>query len=279
MRFIKAVISVCTIFTVLWVGFLAIRSLQLEGASLKTCVLISGPFLIWLAYQGIDLIIYKLHSIEDYKSTIKRMQTQIDLYIDMERAVGGGSRLMKGIQECRQSAQAIKHPGMEDISLTLSRLAYIEHLLNVIASTLLREMSERDRQMWARAISDLPAIQPNTVASAELDINSEPQLSEDLEEQESIRCGMGYGYYSQMMSTCRKNGFWPSVISLDKNAHFPSKGNGETEESRISQLSSNNQNKAVEEINCLKKTTSAPNEMSDWQDLAASLERRVDEQH
>lgn len=275
MRFIKAVISACTIFTVLWVGFLAIRSLQLEGASLKTCVLISGPFLIWLAYQSIDLIIYKLHSIEDYKSTIKRMQVQIDFYSDMERAVGGGKRLMKCIKECRQSALAIKNHGMEDTSLTLSRLAYIERLLNDIAPTLLRGVSERERQMWERVINELPVIQANTVASAEPNINSEPQLSEDLEEQKSIRCGMGYGYCSQMMSTCRKNGFWPSVISLDKNAHFPSKGHGDTEESRIPQLSS----KAAEEINCLKKTTSAPNEMSDWQDLAASLERRVDEQH
>lgn len=272
MRFIKMGIQVCVIVLILWVGFLAIRSVQLEGGSLKTYVLMSGPLIIWLAYQSIDLIIDKLHSIEGYKSTIKTMQTQIDFYIDMERAIRP-RRLMKGIQECRQSAQAIKHPGMEDISLTLSRLAYIEHLLNVIASTLLREMSERDRQMWERAISDLPAIQPNTVASAE------PQLSEDLEEQASIRCGMGYGYCSQMMSTCRKNGFWPSVICIDKNAHFPSKDNGETEESRISQLSRNNQSKAAKEINCLKKTTSAPNEMSDWQDLAASLERRVDEKH
>lgn len=167
MRFIKSSVLVCVCIIIYMAGFLALKSFQAEGASLKTCVLMSGPFLIWLAYQGIDLIIYKLHSIEDYKSTIKRMQTQIDLYIDMERAVGGGSRLMKGIQECRQSAQAIKHPGMEDISLTLSRLAYIEHLLNVIAPTLLREMSESDRQMWERAINELPAIQANTPVTAD----------------------------------------------------------------------------------------------------------------
>lgn len=225
MRFIKAVISVCVVFMVLWVGFLAIRSLQLEGASLKTCVLISGPFLIWLAYQGIDLIIDKLHSIEGYKSTIKTMQTQIDLYIDMERAIRP-RRLMKCIQECRQSAQAIKHPGIEDISLTLSRLRYIDHLLNDIAPTLLRILPEYERQRWGRAINALPAIQSN--------MSEEP-------------------------------------------LHSPM--NDEAEENQASQLSSNNQNKAVEEINCLKKTTSATNEMSDWQDLAASLERRVDEQH
>lgn len=223
MRFIKAVISVCVFFMVLWVGFLAIRSFQLEGASLKTCVLISGPFIIWLAYQNINLIIDKLHSIEDYKSTIKRMQTQIDLYIDMENTVSP-RRLKRCIQECRESVLAIAHPGIEDISLTLSRLEYIDHLLNDIVPTRLKILPECERQRWERAINTLPAIQSNT---------SEVPL------------------HSQMND----------------------------EESRTSQLNSNNQNKAAEEINCLKKTTSAPNEMSDWQDLAASLERRIDEQH
>lgn len=225
MRFIKAVISACVVFMVLWVGFLAIKNLQLEGGSLKTYVLMSWPLIIFLAYQSIDLIIDKLHSIESYKSTIKRMQTQIDIYIDMERAIFP-RRLMKCIQECRKSALAIAHPGIEDISLTLSRLRYIDHLLNDIAPTLLKTLPEHERQMWARAISDLPAIQSNT---------SEVPL------------------HSQM--------------------------NDAVEENRTSQLNSNNQNKSVEEINCLKKTTSAPNDMSDRQDLAASLERRVDEQH
>lgn len=220
MRFIKVIISACVVFMVLWVGFLAIRSLQLEGASLKTCVLISGPFLIWLAYQSVNLIIDKLHSIEDYKSTIKILQTKIDIYIDMERAVGP-RRLMKCIQECRESALAIAHPGIEDISLTLSRLGYIDHLLNDIVPTLLRILPECERQRWERAINALPAIQSNT---------SEVPL------------------HSQM--------------------------NDEVEENRTSQLNSKNKNKAVEEINCLKRATSAPNEMSDWQDLAVSLERR-----
>ncbi|WP_289347146.1 hypothetical protein [Pantoea stewartii] len=167
MRFIKSSILVCVCIIIYMAGFLALKSFQAEGASLKTCVLMSGPFLIWLAYQMINLISERIHSIEDYKFIIRRMQEQMDHHIDIERAVGGGSRLMKGIQECRQSALAIKHPGMEDISLTLSRLAYIEHLLNVIAPTLLREMSERDRQMWERAINELPAIQANTPVTAD----------------------------------------------------------------------------------------------------------------
>lgn len=166
MRFIKSSILVCVCIIIYMAGFLALKSFQAEGASLKTCVLMSGPFLIWHAYQMINLISEKIR-IEDYEFIISRMLEQMDHYIDMERAVGGGSSLMKGIQECRQSALAIKHPGMEDISLTLSRLAYIERLLNVIAPTLLREMSERDRQIWERAITELPAIQANTPVTAD----------------------------------------------------------------------------------------------------------------
>lgn len=109
MRFIKMGMTACVAVMVSWVGFLAIRSIQLEGMGIKSCLLLSGPFLIWLAYQNINLMVDKV---------AKR---------------------------------------------------------------------------------------------------------------------------------------------------------------RTFQLSSNNQNKTAEEINCLKKTTSDPNEMSDWQDLAASLERRVDE--
>lgn len=176
MRFIKMGIQACVAVMVLWVGFLAIRSIQLEGMSIKSCLLLSGPFLIWLAYQNINLIIDKIHSIEDYKSTIKRMQAQIDLYIDMERAVGP-TRLMRCIQECRQSALALTHLGMEDTSQTLSRLADIDHLLNDIAPTLLRRLPERDRQMWERAINALPAIQSNT---SEVPLHS--QMTDEEEE-------------------------------------------------------------------------------------------------
>jgi len=40
-------------------GYLAMRSIQLEGASLKTCVLMSAPLLIWLAYQKVSLFTEK----------------------------------------------------------------------------------------------------------------------------------------------------------------------------------------------------------------------------
>lgn len=165
MRLINSGVLVCILIYI--AGFLALKSFQSEGASLKTCVLMLGPFIIWLAYQIIGLISERIHSIGDYKFIIRRMQEQMDHYIDMERAVCGGSRLMKGIQECRQSALAIKQPGMEGIPLTLRRLEYIERLLNVIAPILLREMPERDRQMWERAINELPAIQANTQVTAD----------------------------------------------------------------------------------------------------------------
>ena len=192
MRFIKSSISVCVVAIFCFVGFLAMRNFQLEGASFKTCVLLSGLFIIWLVYH-INLIIDKIQSIENYKSTIKRMREKIDLYIDMEHAVSPTS-LVRCIRELRESALAITHPGREDTSLTLGRLADIEHQLNNIVSTLLRGLPEGERLMWER------------------------------------RC-------------------WPAAIYLDKAA------------------------RSAREINHLKE----PNEVIDWQNLAASLERRISE--
>ncbi|OAT36031.1 hypothetical protein M988_4356 [Hafnia paralvei ATCC 29927] len=42
----------------------------------------------------------------------------------------------------------------------------------------------------------------------------------------------------------------------------------------IPQLNSKNKGKTVRDIHCSKKIISNTHEMSDWQDLAASLERR-----
>lgn len=55
--------------------------------------------------------------------------------------------------------------------------------------------------------------------------------------------------------------------------------NVDLEAGEIPQLNSSNKDKTVRDIRCLKKIISNTHEMSDWQDLAASLERRVDEQH
>jgi hypothetical protein len=62
-------------------------------------------------------------------------------------------RLMKGILECREVAQAIRCPEFEDASLTLSRLAYIEHLLSALAPGLCRRMSEGERQRWMQMMN------------------------------------------------------------------------------------------------------------------------------
>ena len=59
MRVLKygALMYVCLLIVL--TGYLAIRSIQLEGASLKTCVLMSAPLLIWLAYQKACLFVQK----------------------------------------------------------------------------------------------------------------------------------------------------------------------------------------------------------------------------
>ncbi len=89
-----------------------------------------------------------------------RMMEQIHHYEELER-VAGGVRLMKGILECREVAQAIRRPESEDASLTLSRLAYIEHLLSVLAPGLCRRMSEGERQRWMQMMNE-PAPGENT---------------------------------------------------------------------------------------------------------------------
>ncbi|EBE4178358.1 hypothetical protein M1740_20910 [Salmonella enterica subsp. enterica serovar Montevideo] len=59
MRVLKYGALMCVCLLIVLMGYLAMRSIQLEGASLKTCVLISAPFLIWLAYQKACLFVQK----------------------------------------------------------------------------------------------------------------------------------------------------------------------------------------------------------------------------
>jgi hypothetical protein len=53
MRFLKNGVLVCVCLLICLAGFLASRSFLSEGTSLKTCALLSGPFLIWLFYQKV----------------------------------------------------------------------------------------------------------------------------------------------------------------------------------------------------------------------------------
>ncbi|EAW2451554.1 hypothetical protein AHU44_22765 [Salmonella enterica subsp. diarizonae] len=59
MRVLKYGALMCVCLLVVLTGYLAMRSIQLEGASLKNCALMSAPFLIWLAYQKACLFVQK----------------------------------------------------------------------------------------------------------------------------------------------------------------------------------------------------------------------------
>ena len=50
---------ICVAALVWLTGYLSLRSFQAEGASLKTCARMSGPPLIWLAYQKACLFVQK----------------------------------------------------------------------------------------------------------------------------------------------------------------------------------------------------------------------------
>ena len=141
-------------------AYLAINNVQSEGASLKTCALITMPLFIWMVYQRITAMSEKARARESDEVIFMRMMEQIHHYEELER-VAGGVRLMKGILECREVAQAIRRPESEDASLTLSRLAYIERLLNVLAPGLCRRMSEGERQRWMQMMNE-PAPGENT---------------------------------------------------------------------------------------------------------------------
>lgn len=60
MRVLKYGVLICVAALVWLTGYLSLRSFLSEGASLKTCALMSGPFLIWLAYQKACLFAEKI---------------------------------------------------------------------------------------------------------------------------------------------------------------------------------------------------------------------------
>ncbi|ECI4151930.1 hypothetical protein ACX13C_25995 [Klebsiella oxytoca] len=59
MRILKYGALLCVCLLIVLTGYLAMQSIQLEGASLKTCLLLSAPLLIWLAYQKVSLFAEK----------------------------------------------------------------------------------------------------------------------------------------------------------------------------------------------------------------------------
>ncbi|EWG67618.1 MULTISPECIES: hypothetical protein [unclassified Enterobacter] len=164
MRIIKCfglVLFCCLIYLI---AYLALKNFQSEGMSFKTCALIAAPLLIWMVYLRVNSIYGNLHVSESDEAIFMRMQEQITIYEEMER-VAGGRQLMKGILECRQLAQVLVHPEKEEVFIMLSRLAYIERLMNALVPGLCGRMSEGERQMWARMINDFPAITVNGTVS------------------------------------------------------------------------------------------------------------------
>ncbi|ECC3555229.1 hypothetical protein AU825_23920 [Salmonella enterica subsp. salamae] len=59
MRILKYGALLCVCLLIVLTGYLAMQSIQLEGGSLKTCLLLSAPLLIWLAYQKVSLFAEK----------------------------------------------------------------------------------------------------------------------------------------------------------------------------------------------------------------------------
>lgn len=60
MRILKYGALLCVCLLIVLTGYLAMRSIQLEGGSLKTCVLLSAPYFIWLAYLKASLFAEKI---------------------------------------------------------------------------------------------------------------------------------------------------------------------------------------------------------------------------
>ncbi len=132
---------------------LAISSVQSEGGGLKTYVLMSMPLFLWMIYQRVTVMTEKARTRESDEVTFMRMAEQVRQYEETER-VAGGRRLLKGILECREVARAIRQPECEDASLTLSRVAYIERLMNALVPGLCRRMPEGEIQMWMRMLNE-----------------------------------------------------------------------------------------------------------------------------
>jgi len=153
MRIVKytgVVFFCCLIFLF---ACLAISNVQSEGGSLKTYVLMSMPLFLWMVYQRVSAMNEKARTRESDEVTFMRMMEQVRHNEEMER-VAGGRRLLKGILECREVARAIRRSECEDTSLTLSRLAYIEHLMSALVPGLCRRIPEGERQMWTQMLNE-----------------------------------------------------------------------------------------------------------------------------
>lgn len=153
MKLTKYTVMVFFCCLILLFAGLAISSVQSEGAGLKTYVLMSMPLFLWMVYQRVTAMTAKARPRESDEVTFMRMVEQVRQYEEAER-VAGGSRLLKGILECRGVARAIRRPECEDASLTLSRVAYIEQLMNALVPGLCRRMPEGERRMWMRMLNE-----------------------------------------------------------------------------------------------------------------------------
>lgn len=153
MKLTKYTVMVFFCCLILLFACLAICSVQSEGAGLKTYVLMSMPLFLWMVYQRVTAMTEKARPRESDEVTFMSMVEQVRQYQETER-VAGGRRLLKGILECREVARAIGRPECEDASLTLSRVAYIEQLMNALVPGLCRRMPEGERQMWMRMLNE-----------------------------------------------------------------------------------------------------------------------------
>lgn len=58
MRYLKGITLVCVCTLICLVFFLTLRNYQTEGVSLKTCMLMSGPLLIWFIYTKLSALFF-----------------------------------------------------------------------------------------------------------------------------------------------------------------------------------------------------------------------------
>lgn len=58
MRYLKGITLVCVCTLIYLVFFLTFRNYQAEYASLKTCMLMSGPLLIWFIYRKAQALFF-----------------------------------------------------------------------------------------------------------------------------------------------------------------------------------------------------------------------------
>lgn len=72
---------------------------------MKTYVLMSMPLFLWMIYQRVTAMTEKARTRESDEVTFMKMVEQVRQYEETER-VAGGSRLLKGILECREVARA-----------------------------------------------------------------------------------------------------------------------------------------------------------------------------